>query len=104
MNENFSFNNRLGISVPDFSKSWDTFTDKEQQEILMIWEKIRGRIPDRIGELENEINSKQAELDNENDFPRSCLLNSEISELASIINDLWLWYRANQQVSSKAHL
>jgi hypothetical protein len=100
----FSFNSRLGISIPDLQKPWYDYSDKDQQEIILTWETIRGRIPDRIGELETLINSKQAELNDENDFPRSCLLNSEISELASVINDLWLWYRTNQNVSTKVHL
>ncbi|OQP01541.1 hypothetical protein B1689_04345, partial [Geobacillus sp. 44C] len=43
------------------------------------------------------------QLSDENDFERSCRLNSEIAELASIINDLWIWYRMNQTVSMRAH-
>ncbi|WP_246941215.1 hypothetical protein [Bacillus pinisoli] len=104
MNNNFTFNERLGISTPDLKKLWDDYSADEQQEILVTWEKIRGRIPDRISEIETIINKKQAELNDENDFPRSCLLNSEISELASVINDLWLWYRTNQDVSTKVHM
>jgi gas vesicle protein len=104
MNNYFSFNDRLGIPIPDLQKSWDSYAHEEQQDILVTWEKIRGRIPDRIAELENMINHKQSELDNESDFPRSCQLNSEISDLASVINDLWLWYRTNQDVSMKVHM
>ncbi len=74
-----------------------------QHDILFQWEQVRGAIPDRIFELEDKINQKQAQLSNESDFPRSCELNSEIAELASIINDLWIWYRTNQSVSTKAH-
>lgn len=103
MEEYFIYDNRLGISIPDVSKEWDDFTKQAQQDILFRWERIRGSIPDRIAELENIINYKQAELSNESDFPRSCALNSEIAELASIINELWLWYRANQGISSKMH-
>ncbi|WML47299.1 hypothetical protein RCG23_17610 [Neobacillus sp. PS3-34] len=103
MEEYFIYDNRLGIPIPDVSKEWDDFTKQVQQDILFRWERIRGSIPDRIAELENIINYKQAELSNESDFPRSCALNSEIAELASIINELWLWYRANQGISSKMH-
>ncbi|MGJ7912828.1 hypothetical protein [Neobacillus sp. LXY-1] len=103
MKENFSFDHRLGIYIPDIIHEWEQFSKDIQEGILFHWEKIRGSIPDRISELEAEINHKQAELSDENDFPRSCQLNTEISELASIINDLWLWYRANQQISAKAH-
>lgn len=103
MKEYFSHDKRLGIPIPDFNREWDEYSGKTQQEILFQWEKIRGRIPDRIAELEADINRKQAELSNEGNFQRSCGLNSEISELASIINDLWLWYRTNQDISEKIH-
>lgn len=103
MKEHFSFDKRLGIFVPDLTYEWDQYTHDIQQEVLFHWERIRGSIPDRIAELEKEINHKQAQLSDESDFPRSCQLNSEIAELASIINDLWLWYRANQTITKKAH-
>jgi hypothetical protein len=102
-NSIFKYNERLRIHIPILTKEWDEYSKEKQNLILLQWEKIRGTIPDRIADLEQEINQKQAELDNEDDFPRSCLLNSQISELASIINDLWLWYRLNQSVSLKGH-
>ncbi len=101
--EHFSFDERLGISIPDLTLEWDEYNKETQQYILLHWERIRGSIPDRIAELEQEINFKQAKLSDESDFPRSCKLNTEIADLASIINDLWLWYRANQTVSTKVH-
>jgi hypothetical protein len=100
----FTYNERLGIQLPSLNHEWEKYDKEEQQIILLEWEKIRGSIPDRIAELETMINHKQAELGNENDFPRSCRLNTEISELASIINDLWLWYRTNQEIAKKGHL
>ncbi|MEW9051740.1 MAG: hypothetical protein AB2392_11340 [Neobacillus sp.] len=103
MNEHFSFDQRLGIPIPDLQLDWHTYDEKTQNKILFDWEKIRGSIPDRIAELEQTINEKQAQLSIETNFPRSCELNSEIAELASIINDLWLWYRANQTLSAKIH-
>lgn len=103
MTDHFSFDHRLGIHIPVFTKEWDLYSKETQEEILLRWERIRGSIPDRIVDLEQEINHKQAQLSDENDFTRSCQLNSEIAELASIINDLWLWYRANQTMSDKAH-
>lgn len=104
MKEYFAYNDRLGISLPSFNTDWDRFSEETQHEILLHWEKIRGHIPDRISNIEMIINKKQAELYDESDFKRSCLLNSEIAELASIINDLWLWYRTHQDVTAKAHL
>ncbi len=61
------------------------------------------KIPDRIKELEHYINAKQHHLNNEEDFEISCKLNSEIADLASIINDLWLWYRLTQMYLRGKH-
>ncbi|MFZ3590686.1 hypothetical protein ACOI1C_15895 [Bacillus sp. DJP31] len=104
MNTQFIVDERLRIPLPNLTMPWDDYTEEIQQEILVQWETIRGRIPDRIAELEAEINSKLHDLGEENNFPRSCELNSDISELASIINDLWLYYRMNQNVSEKIHM
>ncbi len=104
MREYFKENERLGIPLPSFSNEWDRFTEETQYGILLHWEKIRGSIPDRIADLEALINKKQAALNDESDFKKSCKLNSEIAELASIINDLWLWYRTHQDVTAKVHL
>jgi hypothetical protein len=103
MKEYFSFDDRLGIQLPDLTMELADFSIETQEKILLYWEQVRGSIPDRIGELENQINQKQALLSNESNFPRSCKLNTEIAELASIINDLWLWYRANEVLSTKVH-
>jgi hypothetical protein len=100
----FKLDERLQIEIPHLQKDWDEYSDDEQQHILLKWEGIRGKIPDRIFALENTINEKQAKLSNETDFQASCILNSEISNLASMINDLWLWYRTNQDISDKRHL
>jgi len=99
----FVYDERLGIPLPRLEKDWEEYSLSEQHTILLHWEKIRGRIPDRIVELESIINAKQEQLGEESDFARSCLLNSEIAELASIINDLWIWYRMNQSVSAPMH-
>jgi hypothetical protein len=103
MKEYFSFDDRLGIVIPDLSMELAEYSLETQEEILLYWEQVRGSIPDRISDLEIQINQKQALLSNESNFPRSCQLNTEIAELASIINDLWLWYRANEVLSTKVH-
>jgi hypothetical protein len=100
----FIMDERLGIALPALEKDWEQFTTREQEFILAEWEIIRGRIPDRVKELENEINMKQEQLNREENFARSCELNSQISELASTINDLHLWYRAQQDMDHKPHL
>jgi hypothetical protein len=103
MKEYFSFDDRLGIVIPDLSMELAEYSLETQEEILLYWEQVRGSIPDRISDLEIQINQKQALLSNESNFPRSCNLNTEIADLASIINDLWLWYRSNEIHSTKAH-
>lgn len=100
----FVFDHRLGIQVPHIEEAWELLNTDEQEAILLEWESIRESIPDRIKELEAKILDRQQQLDREEDFRRSCMLNTEISELASIINDLNLWYRIDQDVSeSKIH-
>ncbi|MFC3883231.1 hypothetical protein ACFOU2_06740 [Bacillus songklensis] len=103
MQSYFMYNARLGIELPSLTLEWEDYDKQTQQAILLHWEKIRGRIPDRIVDLEDFINEKQARLEEEMDFKKSCQLNSEIAELASVINDLWIWYRTNQDVTTKIH-
>jgi hypothetical protein len=104
MSYSFNYDERLGITVPELKDTWEDYSPQVQAEILFKWEKIRGKIPDRIKDLETEINKKQAMLNVEEDFETSCQLNSDISELASTINDLWLWFRANQRIeNTKTH-
>ncbi|MCC3356430.1 hypothetical protein [Bacillus sp. REN16] len=103
MGDYFHFDDRLGIHLPYLEKEWEEYKEVTQQYILFQWENIRGHIPDRIAEIETMINKKQEQLGNELDFGRSCELNNEISECASIINDLWIWYRMNQVISHKKH-
>jgi gas vesicle protein len=101
MEEYFFHDERLGILLPKSNLEWKHLSNDVQQSILMQWETNRGSIPDRIADLENHINRKQAQLYEENNFHISCQLNEEIADLASIINDLWLWFRINQQVTQK---
>ncbi|WP_088068612.1 hypothetical protein [Gottfriedia luciferensis] len=103
--EYFSYDERLGIFLPKLKLDWEDYSHVEQQMILTEWEYIRGEIPDHIKRLEFTINDKQERLNHESDFTLSCKLNSEIADLASIINDLWIWFRSNQQISynSKIH-
>jgi hypothetical protein len=99
----FQFDERLGIELPVLEREWEQYSSKERSELLFYWEQVRGTIPDRIMKLEAKIIIKQNQLNQEDDFPTSCLLNSEIAYLASIINDLHLWFRVNQELESKNH-
>ncbi|PYZ93756.1 hypothetical protein CR194_11420 [Salipaludibacillus keqinensis] len=94
----FIYDSRLGIPVPELKKPWEDLDPQNQSEILAKWEEVRGDIPDRIKIIEESINELQAQLYRESDFNRSCQINSDIAELASIINDLWIWYRTGDDV------
>ncbi|MCA1056909.1 hypothetical protein LCM10_18240 [Rossellomorea aquimaris] len=92
-NRYFTFDNRLKIDLPRLEKDWSFYSSGVREAILFDWERIRGQIPDRIAEIETEIEELQDALGREEDFEESFRLNHEISERASEINDLWLWYR-----------
>ncbi len=53
MKKYFTFDQRLGISLPDLNVDWDQYDIETQNTILFHWEQIRGTIPDRIQELES---------------------------------------------------
>lgn len=95
------FDERLGIELPQLHIEWHHIPSEQQEHILARWEMIRGRIPDRIKEIEQCIMRMQEELNHEDCFQQSCRLNSQIAELASTINDLHLWYRINQDIESE---
>lgn len=99
----FEYDHRLGIEIPNLKNDLQQYDKATQEQILAKWESIRGNIPDRIKLLEQEINRKQAQLNDEENFKRSCELNREISDLASTINDLWLWFRSQGEINGKAH-
>ncbi|KIL43841.1 hypothetical protein [Jeotgalibacillus soli] len=94
----FHWDDRLQIELPGSIREWEARSQEEKQLILFHWEKTRGRIPDKIMELDQQIMKKQRDLSDESDFDKSCRLNEEIADLASIINDLWIWYRIPWQL------
>ncbi|MDQ0256865.1 hypothetical protein J2S74_004287 [Evansella vedderi] len=93
MKEFFQEDERLGISLPKLERTWEDHTLKEQTKILSYWEKERAKIPDRIKELEVLVKGKTNDLLLENDEQRMIELNNEVIYLASIINDLNIWFR-----------
>jgi hypothetical protein len=95
----FEFDQRLGIRLPNLALDWDAYDGAQQEAIIYEWEQIRGGIPSRIFAVEEIINKKQALLNSEESFVKSCILNSEIAELASVINDLQIWYRVGQDLT-----
>ncbi|GGC93788.1 hypothetical protein GCM10007216_25670 [Thalassobacillus devorans] len=96
----FTYDSRLGISVPELPRSFSSYSIEQQAIILAEWENHRGAIPDRVKELEREIDQCLYKLNREEDFEASCRLNNQISEFASTINDLWIWYRTNPHITS----
>ncbi|SDR98318.1 hypothetical protein SAMN05444162_0481 [Paenibacillaceae bacterium GAS479] len=102
-NRYFRTDDRLGIPLPILDREWEQYDVTEQMGIVEQWELIRGRIPDVIFALEREIILNQGMLDEEDDFVRSCKLNSDIAELASRINELHIWYRVNQEIEQRRH-
>jgi hypothetical protein len=99
----FQYDERLGIELPAIENEWEYYPADIRSGILLYWEQVRGMIPDRIHKLEAIIIRKQSQLDREDDFPTSCQLNSDIADLASMINDLHLWFRTNQDLEVKVH-
>ncbi|MCA1065945.1 hypothetical protein QTG56_10695 [Rossellomorea sp. AcN35-11] len=93
----FVYDSRLNIDLPRPSKEWHDYSPQEQEQILLHWERVRGMIPDRIQEIEEDIEGLQGKLAQEENFEESCRINGEISEKASEINDLWIWYRTSPE-------
>jgi hypothetical protein len=100
----FEWNERLQIRLPVLELDWESYEVAEQLAIIEQWELIRGNIPDRIMAFEQIIRVKQERLGEEECFDASCILNEEIAEYASRINDLHIWYRIDQQMDSRRHL
>ncbi|MGB8956305.1 MAG: hypothetical protein WCC10_13110 [Tumebacillaceae bacterium] len=94
----FVFNERLGIRTPALHQEWVTYTTAEQEAMIAEWERIAARIPDRIKELEADIESTQLEAAGEDDWDRFCELYEEIFRIASIINDLNIWAKNDPQM------
>ncbi|GKU79794.1 hypothetical protein [Paenibacillus sp. L3-i20] len=103
MSDHFVWSERLGIYIPYLTMGWEQYNYCDQIGIIEEWEFVRGSIPDRIMVFEHVINEKQAELNDEENFERSCLLTYEIAEYASRINELQIWYRMNQELESRQH-
>lgn len=103
MSYQFEFNHRLGISLPVLDKEWEDYSLEDQDQILVGWETHRSDIPARIKEVEQIIEHRQSDLNHEDNFQHSCEINSKICELASIINDLNIWFRIQQDTDRKVH-
>lgn len=100
----FEYNERLGIEVPILYTKWEQYSQEEQFHIIYRWEKVRSQIPDRIKELEKMIQQRELKLQVEDDFSSFCQLSREISDLASRVIDLNLWFRTQEEATmEKVH-
>ncbi len=48
MKKYFIYNEHLGIEVPNIQDEWEDISEQAQHSILLKWEQVRGKIPDRI--------------------------------------------------------
>lgn len=96
MNYRFEYDERLGIKLPHLLRDWETLPADERHAMIMEWEQIKARIPDRIMDLEKQIEAHQDKISKEEDWDTVCLLYGELYSIASIINDLHIWSRVNQ--------
>lgn len=101
VNRQFRRDERLGICVPDLETYWEDLTLEQQEAVLARWELERGEIPERIVELERHIRQLQERMGQEEDFAACCRINDDISEMASRINDLNIWFRVRQDLDAE---
>ncbi|BCJ86800.1 hypothetical protein [Effusibacillus dendaii] len=95
-NYHFALNERLGIELPYLHTDWEELSHEERHDMILRWEKIKAHIPDRIMEVEKQIEQRQLQVAQEEDWDTVCRLYEEIYTFASIINDLHIWARVNQ--------
>ncbi len=102
MDQGFRFvhNERLGIRVPVLDREWYAFSQAEQEAMILEWESIRARIPDRIFELEAQINDLQARASEEDDWDLVCELYVQLYGIASVINDLNIGHKNDPQTAT----
>ena len=98
----FVFDERLGIQLPQHDREWWEYSLDEQAEMIQEWERIKSRIPDRILELERNIEDKHQEIGREDDWDRVCELYEEYFAIASVINDLNIWAKIEPGLSNGA--
>lgn len=92
----FEYDERLGIRLPYMEVEWEELSAEERHDMILEWERIKARIPDRIMDIEREIDKKQERASQEEDWDTVCKLYEQIYALASVINDLHIWARVNQ--------
>jgi hypothetical protein len=98
----FQYSTRHGIALPCLTDDWEALCLDKQTAVLAKWEMIRGNIPEHIIRFEITIREKTQRMFNEDDFVETCRINDDIADLASIINDLNIWFRTQQDLDGHA--
>lgn len=102
-NYTFVYDERLTIEIPYLNTAWEELSIDEQKEILFRWEHIRATIPDQIKRLEIEVHALEKRLQIEDNQEQFIALSKRITELASQIIDLNLWFRTHEDITAKVH-
>lgn len=96
----FVLDKRMGIKLPKLNKDWEEFTHEDQVEIIRTWESERAKIPERIKEIEEEIMEKQDSMFDIS-FEDYIKLHTDIVDLSSALNDLYIWFRTEGELTHK---
>ncbi|MCL6516391.1 hypothetical protein [Alicyclobacillus sp.] len=94
----FKLDPRLGIELPDFERPYEELDPREQEEILVQWERIRATIPDQIVRFERAIEDLLQEVHHEEDWDVISAHFADIADLASRIHELNTWRRVDPAV------
>ncbi|MGZ4032367.1 MAG: hypothetical protein ACXVDJ_08160 [Tumebacillaceae bacterium] len=101
MNVGYEFvhDERLGIALPVLTHDWLLYSQEQQEAMIVRWEAIRARIPDRVKVLEEVIDRHQLAISQEDDWDQVVAHYEEVYRIASIINDLNIWMTIEQYTS-----
>lgn len=99
----FRLDDRLGIPLPEFTVPFEELSTEEQQEIIVTWESIRARIPDRILQFEEVIENILRLVHQEEDWDIIAKHFADISDYASRINELNTWRRVDPSLHPVPH-
>ncbi|MCL6631017.1 MAG: hypothetical protein K6T63_00155 [Alicyclobacillus herbarius] len=99
----FRYDDRLQIELPHFPVPFASLPPEVQEEVLVTWEKIRARIPERILDLEQRIEHVLQQVHHEEDWNTIAGYFQQISDYASRITELNTWRRVDPSLSTYAH-
>ena len=95
----FRHNDRLSIPLPAFPQPFEEMAPTDQESVIAVWEAIRARIPDRIQELEQTIQTHLESISETEDWERIISWFDEISDIASRIAELNTWRRVDPHLT-----